>query len=294
MDIRVMRYFLTVVEEGNISKAANKLFITQPTLSRQISDLEDQLQTKLFIRGSRKLTLTDTGHVFKNRATSIVEIYEKLEREIHDLEDNIVGQISIGCGENAAKKALPQLIINFVSQYPKVKFFLDTSGSDQVKDKLENGLLDFGVVMEYDNDPRYDHIKLPYVDRWVILMKKEDALAELEYISVKTLKEIPLFLPNRNKTMDILQKWGSLEKDELKIVGTFNLNTFVPTIVENGFAYALTVDGAMDFDKNKFVMKELYPHIESKHCLIWKKSSSDNPIIKKIINFIKTQIVFKL
>lgn len=172
MDIRLLEYFLTVVEAGNVSKAAQKLHLTQPTLTRQLQQLEEIYGSRLFIRGSRQITLTNSGIILKRRAQEMLELQAKTVEEIRKSEYDISGEITIGCGEASGNKFLP-IILNEVSKrYPNIKYNISTAGSNQNKEKITEGLIDVAIVLEPIDKQYYQHIELPYVDKWCLVMKK--------------------------------------------------------------------------------------------------------------------------
>lgn len=189
MDIRVLRYFLTVVREENISRAAEFLFITQPTLSRQLQELEKELNTKLFIRGKSKITLTESGILLRRRAQELIELADKTEREFLFKEENIRGMISVGCGETMAVKALSEFIVAFSKEYPEVRFELYTGAADHIKEEIDRGLLDIGLLMEPIEIEKYDYIRLKQTERWGVLLRYDNPLCEKEAITAEDIRD---------------------------------------------------------------------------------------------------------
>lgn len=178
MEIRVLRYFLTVVREGGINRAAQVLHITQPTLSRQLSQLEEEVGVTLFHRGARKITLTNEGILMHRRAEEILALVERTEKELIEQEERVEGRIVIGCGELAAVWTLSEVIETFHKKYPLVSYDIFTANADLVKEQMEKGLIDIGVLLEPVDMEKFDFIRLEGKERWVVLMRPDDPLAE--------------------------------------------------------------------------------------------------------------------
>ena len=197
MDIRILRYFLTVAKEQNFTKAAEQLNITQPTLSRQLSALEDEIGKALFIRGNRSVTLTETGMLLKRRALEILDLEEKMMNELMEKEELMEGTITIGCGEFAAVETLAEICKVYKQKYPMVQIALHTATADSVYDMMNQGLVDIGLFMEPVNTEGLDYIRIMDSDHWVVGMKPDDPLAYKEYITKDDLMNKPLILPKR-------------------------------------------------------------------------------------------------
>lgn len=188
MEIRVLKYFLAVAREGSITKAANSLHLTQPTLTRQLQDLEKELGQKLLLRG----TLTTEGMIFKKRAEEIVEMVEKTENEFRSLSDTISGDIYIGGGETDSMKHIAKVIKEIQDEHPQVKFHIYSGNAEDVTEKLDKGLLDFGVLIQPIDLSKYDYITLPEKDVWGVILRKDSPLAAKEVITLEDLIDIPL------------------------------------------------------------------------------------------------------
>lgn len=197
MEIRVLRYFFTVVREGSINRAAEVLHITQPTLSRQLSQLEEEVGVKLFQRGARKIILTNEGMLLRRRAEEILSLVDRTEKELVEQEKLVEGRIVIGCGELTAVQILPEVIENFHKKYPLVSYDIFTANADLVKEQMEKGLVDIGVLLEPIDMEKFDFIRLAGKERWVVLMRPDDPLTNKEVISAKDLENLPLILPRR-------------------------------------------------------------------------------------------------
>lgn len=178
MELRVLQYFLTVAREENITKAAGLLHITQPTLSRQLMQMEEELGVRLFHRGKHNILLTEEGMLLRRRAQEIIDLAEKTQKELRHEEEAISGEIAIGCGETQNMKPLSEMIASFQNEYPDVSFEIYTAIADDVKERLENGLLDMGLLLEPVEVGRYNYVKMPLRENWQVLMRKDSALAE--------------------------------------------------------------------------------------------------------------------
>ncbi|MGM9538746.1 MAG: LysR family transcriptional regulator [Candidatus Onthomonas sp.] len=272
IETRLLHYFLTVAREQNITNAARVLHITQPTLSRQMALLEDELGTKLFVRDSRPLSLTDEGLLLRRRAEEILELIEKTESEISTQEEQVEGTVSIGCGELASVKLLMEVTASFSQQYPRVNFDVYTANADQVKHRMDNGLTDMGLLLEPVDMERYDYIRMPVKERWAAVMPSGVPLARREYVTAKDLAEIPVIMPSRQKVHDEVASWFGSYYGKLRVIGVSNLSTNAALMVRSGLGYALTVEGALPFlEQSEVRMVPLYPELTATSVLAWKR-----------------------
>ncbi len=287
MELRVLEYFLTVVREENISRAAEVLHVTQPTLSRQIKDLEEELHTTLFIRGKR-LTLTDSGIMLRRRAEEVIALMHKIDSEFQEQEE-LSGIISIGSGGLTAAKILPELIRLFRERYPLVSFEIITGNADHIKEKLEHGILDFGFLLEPVEIEKFDYLRMPVKEKWGVLLPANHPLAQEQAVTRKQLKELPLIVTSRTALQREIGEWLRYPISELDIVGTHNLiNNAVP-LVEHGIACALTIEGAVDmFDPARFAFRPLMPELSMTSVFAWKKLSPYSGASGKFLEYIKS------
>ena len=239
MEIRVLRYFLTVVREQSITKAAEVLHITQPTLSRQLAQMEEEIGVRLFERGSRKSTLTNEGLLLRRRAEEILQLVDKTEKELIEEDERVEGKITIGCGELGAVQLLSDLLKSFHEKYPLVTFEIYSATADHVKERMERGLVDIGLLLEPIDIERYDFIRLDYKEHWVVVMRPDCPLAEKEYITAKDLSELPLIMPRRLKVQSELASWFGDYYDSLNVLFTSNLNTNAAVMVSSGLGYSI-------------------------------------------------------
>nr|WP_326185026.1 LysR family transcriptional regulator [uncultured Oscillibacter sp.] len=288
VETRLLQYFLTVAREQNITNAAKALHITQPTLSRQIALLEDALGAKLFVRGSRPLTLTDEGHLLRRRAEEILELVEKTEAEVSAREEQVEGTISIGCGELASVKLLTELIADFSRQYPRVVFDVYTANADQIKRRMDDGLTDIGLLLEPVDMERYEYIRLPIRERWAAVMPSGVPLARREHVTAEDLADIPVIMPSRQKVHDEVANWFGSYYEKLRVIGVSNLSTNAAMMVRAGLGYALIIEGALPFlEESEVRMVPLYPELPATSVLAWKRGQPFPTAVSRFLEYIK-------
>lgn len=288
MEIRVLHYFLTVVREESITKASEVLHITQPTLSRQLSQMEEEIGVKLFQRGTRKISLTNEGILLRRRAEEILQLVDKTEKELIEQEEQVEGRVSIGCGEIASVQMLPEMFRSFREKYPRVNFDIFTATADLVKEQMDKGLLDLGLLLEPVDVEKYDFIRFDMKENWVVLMRADDSLAEKESITAKELSLVPLILPRRIRVQSELASWFGDYYEKLDVVFTSNLNTNGAIMVESGLAYSIVVEGAIRFwDQSKITYRPLMPSLTATSVLAWKRGQPFSLAATKFIDFSK-------
>ena len=282
MELRVLRYFLAVAREGNITAAANFLHLTQPTLSRQIKDLENELGQRLLIRKSHHVVLTPEGMLLRKRAEEIIAMVDKTEAEFISLENTISGDIYIGSGETRAIKTVAEIIKEMRDAYPGIHCHLYSGNAQDVTERLDKGLLDFGILIQPADISKYNYINLPDRDIWGVLMPKDCPLASKKYIEREDLLGVPL-LCSRQALSSRMDKneftgWFGEDFDKLDIVTTFNLIYNAAIMVEAGAGYAVTIDKLADTsDKSSLCFRPLKPRLESGLNIIWKKYQIFSP-----------------
>lgn len=288
MEIRVLRYFLTVVREEGINRAAEVLHITQPTLSRQLAQLEDEVGVKLFHRGARKITLTNEGILLRRRAEEILALVDRTERELAEQDELVEGRIVIGGGELAAMQVLPEIIEDFREKYPLVTFDIFTGNADLVKEQMEKGLIDIGVLLEPIDIEKFDFIRLREKERWVVLMRPDDSLAQKEAVSAKDLEKMPLILPRRTNVQNELSNWFGDFFQEQQVLFTSNLTTNSALMVQRGLAYSLVIEGSIPYwDREKIAYRPLCPELTANSVLAWKKQQPFSLAATKFIEYMK-------
>lgn len=291
MEFRVLQYFLAIAKEETISGAAESLHITQPTLSRQMKELEEQLGKQLFIRGNRKINLTVEGILLKQRAEEIISLVEKTESEIMHSDTTISGDIYIGSGETEGIRILAKVIDTCHKEYPKIKFHLYSGNSQDVIEKIENGLIDFGVLIEPADISKYDFIKLPVKDSWGVLMRKDSPIASLKSITADTLKKLPLICSNQEIVKNEISGWLNDDYNKLNIIATYNLIYNASLLVEEGSGYALGLDKLINTSGNsKLCFVPLEPKLEVGLTLIWKKYHLFSKAASYFLNQLRKEI----
>lgn len=272
MELRVLRYFLAVAQEESISGAADYLHLTQPTLSRQLMDLEEELGKKLFIRGSRKVRLTEDGLLLRKRASEIVELVEKTESEFWGSKEAVAGDVYIGGGESDAMRLIARAARTLQRLHPNVHYHLFSGNAGDVCEKLDKGCLDFGILLEPVNLKRYDYVRLPCTDLWGVLMRKDSPLAALESIRAEDLLGKPLLLSRQAMGKDSLSAWFGMDYTDLDIVATYNLLYNASLMVEEGLGYAVTLDRLVNTTGDSpLCFRPLGPRLEIGLYVVWKK-----------------------
>lgn len=290
MELRVLRYFLTVVKEQSFTKAAEQLHITQPTLSRQLAALEEELGTTLFNRGSHSVTLTNQGLLLKRRALEIIDLEDKIVEEFTEDEGVIEGVITIGCGEFAAVEVLAQIIKGYKAKYPMVQIAIHTGTADTIMEMMNKGLVDIGLFLEPVSTEGLDYIRIRESDQWVVGMKPDDALAKKEYITKEDLLTLPLILPERLGIQSELANWFGKDFEKLNKAFTSNLETNAGVMAMEGLGYPVSISGAAKYWRNDLIIqKKLYPEIKSSTVIAWRRhipySKAINLFIEEINAF---------
>ncbi|HHK5551334.1 LysR family transcriptional regulator [Bacillus anthracis] len=288
MDIRVLRYFIAVATQENISAAANALHLSQPTLSRQLNNLEEELGTILFVRGNRKITLTDEGMFLLDRAKEIVDLVEKTEANFNQESEIISGEIHIGAGETEAMQFIAQTIKKVVAHHPNIKFHLYSGNADDITTKLDSGLLDFGIVIEPANKQKYDYLKLPATDVWGVLMRKDSPLAEKAYIHPTDLLNKPLIISRQTAVSNELSGWLGKEIENLNVISTYNLLYNASLLVKENIGYALCIDKLINTsEESTLCFRPLSPKLEAGLNILWKKHQTFSSATKIFLTYLR-------
>ncbi|MCM1088911.1 MAG: LysR family transcriptional regulator [Muribaculaceae bacterium] len=286
MELRTLQYFLAVVREENISRAADYLHLTQPTLSRQIAQLEEELGTQLFIRG-RHLTLTDAGIMLRHRAEEVVSLMDKIESEFEE-QSEVGGIITIGSGGLGALQMLPAVMDSFRQRYPKVQYRFYTNSTDFIKERLDQGLLDFGLLLEPIDISKYDYIRMKEKERWGVLMRTDNPLASKEHITRDDLMGQPLITTERLPLQKELENWMGGDFSKLDIFATYNVITNVTMLISSGVASALTIEGAVSLFGGGLVFRPLYPELSMTSVLAWKKFQPGFGVAGKFLEYFRS------
>ena len=292
MEIRVLKYFITIAREQNISAAAEKLHLSQPTLSRQIKDMEDELGKQLFIRGNRKITLTEDGMILRKRAEEILDLVQKAENEIAVSDKLISGEIIIGTGEVDGVRIVAKTAKKLSEQYPNIQYNIISGDSVDIIEKLDKGLIDFAVLVGCAIDiSKYHSIELPNKETWGVLMKNDCVLAQKEYVTAQDLWDKPLIVSRQAIKGKILTDW--LEKDisQLNIIAYYNLIYNASLMVEEGLGYALCIDKIINITEDSNIcFKPFYPNLEAGMDIVWKKYQVFSRASQKFLEALKQML----
>ncbi|PXX54255.1 LysR family transcriptional regulator [Hungatella effluvii] len=282
MEIRVLNYFLMVAREENITKAANLLHITQPTLSRQLMQLEEEFGVKLFMRNSHKVTLTEDGLLLKRRAQELVSLAEKTKKEmIH--EKDIAGEIAIGSGEMMGMSVLAGIMDEFRQKYPKAHFDVYSGNADGIKERIENGLLDAGLLLEPVDISKYEFARMPGKEQWGVVVKEDSSLVEKGFVTPDDIAGLPLITAKRAMVQDELHSWFGETADQLNIVSTYNLMYNSIMQVKRGMGILLCLKLDVQSEGVKFI--PLSPTLELGSVLVWKKNQIFSPAVEAFTQF---------
>ena len=285
MEIRVLRYFLMTAREENITRAAELLHITQPTLSRQLMQLEEELGTKLFERSSHSIRLTEDGMLLRRRAQELVQLADSVEKEFRHSKEEMSGTISIGSGETGSMQELAEIIRDFQEKYPLVQYDLYTATADEIKERLDKGLLDIGLLTEPVDIMKYSFIRMKRKEKWGILVRRDSKLAEQTSIGPSDLLDVPVFLAHRALVKNEIEGWFGDYYDQVQIAGTYNLINNAAVMVRNHIGVAFCFQLQSQFDDLTYVPIE--PQIETGAVIVWKKAQIVSRTTHQFISFLK-------
>ncbi len=289
-----MKYFLAVANEESISKAANKLFISQPSLTRQIQAIEKEVGSSLFIRGKRKMILTEMGHLLKKRAEEIITLYEKAESEWLNPNDELTGDIYLGGAESYGMTIIFDVVKTMTELYPKVKFHIFSGNIADVLERLDKGLIDFGLLIQPADLTKYDYLELPYRDTWGVILTKDHPLANKKEIAPNDLEGIPLIQSEHTLRQNFFKSWYKDVKD-INIIASYNLLYNAALMAQNKIGVVLCIDNIINTTGNSnLVFKPLAPKLTAEVDLVWKKytilSKASQVFLKLLEERIKKQL----
>lgn len=289
MEIRVLRNFLEVAQEGSITHAARRLHISQPTLSKQLKDLETELGKKLFTRSSFSVHLTDEGMLLRKRAEDILDMVDKTTNEFKALSEITGGDIRIGCAESDGIKHLARCVKALQEGYPRVRVHLYSGDTEDLAERLDRGQLDFVVISQEVDLSKYNYLKLPAIDTWGVIMRKDSPLAAKEAVQMSDLLDLPI-IASRQGIREDLPKWFTEKADQLNIVVTFNLAYNAGILVREGLGYAITFDRLINTGTDsELCFRPLKPVLETKMYIIWKKYQVFSPVAELLLNEMRTR-----
>ena len=285
MELRLLRYFLTVTKEQSFTKAAEQLHITQPTLSRQMAAFEEDLGITLFIRNGKKISLTDEGILLKRRALEILNLEERTLEELKGKEEVVGGTITIGCGEFAAVETLAKICKTYKEKYPLVQIVLHTATADAVYEMMNKGLVDIALFMEPVDTEGLDYIRITDCDHWCVGMRPDDPLAEKEFIKKEDLIGKPLILPERMNVQSELANWFGKDFSKLQIAFTSNLGTNAGIMAANGLGYPISIEGAATkyWREDILVQRRISPEITTSTVIAWRRNIPYSLAVRKMI-----------
>ena len=291
MELRVLRYFLAVAREQTVSAAAESLHLTQPTLSRQLRELEEELGKKLFIRGSHRIELTEEGMLLRKRAEQILELVSRTENDIASTDETLSGDIYISAGETDAMGLIARTANLMQQDYPLVHYHIYSGDSEDVLERLDKGLSDFGVVFTPVDDDRHNAVKIPLKDEWGILMRKDSPLAEKESIAPSQLIGQPLILSRQQTDKSAVIKWFGKKYDKLKVVSTYNLVYNASVMVKERIGYGLILDKLINVSgDSELCFRPLDPPVYAEMHLIWNKYQLMTKSASKFLEYFLEEI----
>ena len=283
MELNTLRYPLEVAREENMSRAAERLHVSQPTLSKQLKGLEEELGKKLFLRHSFSIELTEEGVLLRKRAEDLISMADKIEEEFLSMDDVVGGNIFFGCAESWQLRYLARVIRNFKKLYPEFHYHVTSGDTEQVTEKLDKGLLDFAVIVEEPDYEKYNSVKMPEADRWGLVMPAGSRLAQKREIVFEDLRGLPLFCSEQGWHKD-LPKWCGNRMEELTLEGSFRLSYNGAVFAREGLGYLLTFEHLVDTgEKGGLVFRPLSPVLEAPMYVIWKKRQVFTPIAERFL-----------
>lgn len=271
MELRILKYFLAVAQEENITKAAELLHTTQPNLSRQLNQLEDEIGKKLFKKENRKIILTEEGMFLRKRAQEIIDLAEKTESELNLYGKTTSGDIFIGSIETNAMRFIGNIVVDIQKENPNIKFHIHSESTLEITEAVDKGLFDFGIVVEPVDLKRYNYIKLPMKDTWGVLMNKNCPLAKLDYITPNDIKNKRILFAEQQSGANLLSGWLGKDMKNIESIGSFNLITTPAMMIEQGLGYVFTFDKLINTSNTNLCFIPLKPKFETSLFIIWKK-----------------------
>lgn len=290
MEIRVLRYFLEIAREGNMTRAAKRLHVTQPTLSKQMKELEQELGKKLFRRSSTSVSLTDEGMLLRKRVEDLLAMADKIEREFKALDEITGGDIYIGCAESYLIKYLARAVNGLNEKYADIHYHITSGDTGQVAESLDRGLLDFAFIVEPPDLSKYNYLEVPGHDTWGVLMRRDCPLAEKTAIEVRDILPYPVFCSEQSAKVD-LPRWCGEHMDRLNIMATFNLAGNAAVFAREGLGVALTFDKLIEVSEDSdLCFRQIIPALHTKMYVIWKKYQIFTPVARLLLTELKKVI----
>lgn len=284
MEIRVLRYFVEVARERSLTRAAVALHVSQPTLSKQLKDLERELGCTLFTRTNYGITLTDEGMLLRRRAEDILDMVDKTEDEFHALDEFAGGDVRIGCAESQGIAHIARCIRAVQERNPHVRFHLYSGNAEDLAERIDSGLLDFAVLAKSPDPARYTMLELPDTDTWGVIMRADSALAQKDSIALRDLVGLPLIL-SREAVEDEYPRWFGDKVGDLNVVATYNLMFNASILVREGVGYAVSFDRLADTSpESGLAFRPLEPRLTSTLAVVWKKYQVFTPVAQLLLD----------
>lgn len=285
MELRVLRYFLTVAAEGSITRAAQSLHLTQPTLSRQLAQLEDELGVRLFLRSNHTVTLTDDGLLLKHYAQEILALSEKARQDLRHGKAELSGCIHTGSGEFSSSRVLAWLIAAFRREHPQVRFEIYSGNSENIIDYIGRGLLDTGLITAPIDAQKYEFLPMPAREHWALLARADDPLAQKAKIEPHDLENRALIIPSNPQVVKLLTQWLGGCYSEENIIAKGNLLYNNAMLVQQGAGVALTSYFHCQYDGLRYLPLE--PEIFTETALVWKRDQAQANATAAFLAFAK-------
>lgn len=291
MELRVLQYFLAVTREQSISGAAESLYLSQPTLSRQLKELEEELGKQLFIRGSRRVTLTEEGMILRKRAEEIMELVKKAEDEITQSDEIIAGDITVGTGETDGLRFLTRAAHKLQADYPLIRLNIISGDKSTVMEDLDKGLIDFGIIFGEVDTSKYEYIQIPHKDIWGVMMRRDSPLAEKQEITADDLIDKPLIISRQAFQNADFREFFPCALEKLNIAATYNLLFNGSIMVDEGIGYAICFDNIINVSgESNLCFRPLSPRMEAGMSIVWKKYQVLSKAIEKFLERIRDEM----
>lgn len=292
MEIRVLRYFLETAREGNMTRAAERLFISQPTMSKQLKELENELGIKLFIRSNYSIRLTEAGMLLRERAEDIISLVDKTEAEFRALEEADSGDIYVGAPESDSMGLFVQIVRKLQDEHPRIRCNIYSGNMQDVCEKLDKGLLDFAIVMNYVDLSKYNYLPMSTKDTWGIVLRRDDPLAVKESFCIADLQHLPLICSRQWVDQDFPQ-WFASKSDHVNIKATYNLPFNGSVMAKAGIGYAVMLDKLVyTGEGSDLVFRPLKDVPKAEMYIIWRKAQTFTPVAKLLIERLKNEKSF--
>ena len=289
MELRVLEYFIAVAREQNISRAAEYLHLTQPTLSRQLKDLENEFGKQLLVRGKRKVTLTDDGAVFRKMAEEIVSLANRAKNEMTNTSATVAGDIYIGSGESFSIRHIMKAAHTVQTEYPDVHFHFTSGDGEDLAERLDKGLFDFCILYGEVDKSKYEYLELPFAETWGLLMPDDVPLAKKEFVNTEDLWDLPLIFSRQTITSTRFLQWIGKSEKELNIVNTYNLVYNAALMAETKMGYVITLDHLVNTNGTNLCFKRIMPLRELQLFLVWKKYRKQSKAAEIFKNELQTK-----